>query len=395
MKRWWYILFVILAVQCRNAYNVTPSTNGDGALVVEGILNANGRTTINLSRTTRLSDKRIAPESGASLVIQSEASGDNFPMLEISKGVYQGPEIIFSPADKYRLKIQTSDSREYATDFRTAVTSPVIDSITWIQSASGVNIFSNSRDDVNNNKYFKLDYEETWEFHSSYRATLHFVKNDDPSGYPLRLEYLLPSQSVDERLFKCYNNRQSTNINIFSTEALGTNVLYFQLRDIPAASIELSVLYSILVKQYALSQDGYEFFARMKKNTESLGSIFDAQPTELSGNVTSLTDPSELVIGFVECTTVETKRIFINNEELEAWGYDQGCKAYSEPNPEFSSYPYPNDPSLFEKISERGVVPTIPAETGIGGSVITWYANIVDCVDCRQRGSNVKPDFWP
>jgi hypothetical protein len=149
------------------------------------------------------------------------------------------------------------------------------------------------------------------------------------------------------------------------------------------------------LKQYALTKDGYEFFSKMKKNTESLGSVFDAQPSELSGNITCTTDPSEIVIGFVDVTTVESKRIFISNESLQNWGYELGCKAFFEPDPAFSAYPYPNDPNLFNHIAERDVVPTTPAETGPGGSVKKFYANMRVCVDCTMRGSNVKPVFWP
>jgi hypothetical protein len=102
-----------------------------------------------------------------------------------------------------------------------------------------------------------------------------------------------------------------------------------------------------------------------------------------------------MVIGFVDVTTVESKRVFINNESLQSWGYELGCKAFFDPNRGFSDYPYPNDPGLFNHIAERDIVPTIPAETGPGGAVIKFFANKRVCVDCTMRGTNVKPDFWP
>ena len=73
MKKWVYILILFFAsVQCRDAYNVTPATNGDGVLVIEGVLNANCKTTINLSKSTTLFDKMISPVIGSLLFIEAE-----------------------------------------------------------------------------------------------------------------------------------------------------------------------------------------------------------------------------------------------------------------------------------------------------------------------------------
>jgi hypothetical protein len=396
MKKWIFIFILFTMVQCRDAYNVTPATNGNGSLVVEGVMNANGKSSIYLSRTTRLSDKRIAPEIGALMFIES-SGGTTYPMHELSGGgVYESEDIVMDPSQKYRLHITTLNNREYESDFRNYISTPQIDSISWVQNSGGVDIFAHAHDNANSTRYYKLDYEETWEFHSDYRASLKFTPiTPGPDGVKFALEYIRPDQLTDPALFTCYNSRVSTGINIVSTESLGTSEVLYRIRNIPPASIELSVLYSINLKQYALSKDGYAFFSKMKKNTESLGSIFDAQPSELSGNIACTTDPSELVIGFVDVTTIESNRIFINTESLGNWAYDLGCKTFFEPDAQFSEYPYPNDPSLFNHIAERDIVPTTPSETGPGGYVVKFNANLRVCVDCTMRGTNVKPDFWP
>ncbi len=55
---------------------------------------------------------------------------------------------------------------------------------------------------------------------------------------------------------------------------------------------------------------------KLKNNTEQLGSIFDAQPSETGGNLHCKTDPTEQVIGFIGCSSQTQKRIFINRYEL-------------------------------------------------------------------------------
>ena len=70
----------------------------------------------------------------------------------------------------------------------------------------------------------------------------------------------------------------------------------------------------------------------MKKNTEQTGSLFDPQPSQLSGNIHCLTDPNELVIGYVEITQEQTQRIFISSSEVSDWHYDPGCALYEVDN---------------------------------------------------------------
>jgi hypothetical protein len=52
-----------------------------------------------------------------------------------------------------------------------------------------------------------------------------------------------------------------------------------------------------------------------------LGTIFDAQPTEITGNIRSLSDPAEKVIGFINAAPVQEARIFISKEEVPALGF--------------------------------------------------------------------------
>src|SRR6202012_4114028 len=88
------------------------------------------------------------------------------------------------------------------------------------------------------------------------------------------------------------------------------------LTQIPLTSEKVETKYSIIVRQYALTQEAYNFYQNIKKNTEQLGSIFDAQPSQLSGNIHNVTNPNEPVVGYVTVSTVQSKRIFIAHESL-------------------------------------------------------------------------------
>ena len=184
-------------------------------------------------------------------------------------------------------------------------------------------------------------------------------------------------------------NAQSTNINLGSTANLSADVISkFPLQTISYySSNRLVTRYSILVKQNVLSKGAYEWKEKLKKNTEELGSIFDAQPSETSGNIHNPADPSEQVIGFVECSSQTTKRIFINRSDLPNvfvfTGYEN-CSIDS----------VGLDNTALSLAFGSGA--EWPIEYLVKGVVtVAMKGSNVSCIDCRtQGGVNVKPSFW-
>src|SRR5690606_38038743 len=100
----------------------------------------------------------------------------------------------------------------------------------------------------------------------------------------------------------------------------------FTLVKIPNGSEKLTVRYSMLVSQYAISKEAYEFYEIMKNNTEKMGSVFDPQPSLVRGNITCTTDPGEIVVGFIDCSVSSSQRIFITSEEAGNWPDSRVCQ---------------------------------------------------------------------
>jgi hypothetical protein len=193
-----------------------------------------------------------------------------------------------------------------------------------------------------------------------------------------------PDGSIDTVIYKCWNTLNSTSIILGSTEKLARDVVYLPVHYIEPHSEKLSVLYSINLRQYAISQGEYLFLQKMKKNTEQLGTIFDPQPSEISGNVRCLTDSNETVIGYVEVSQEQVKRMFISNSQVPDWNYKQDCFFLEIDNNKDSIATYGN-----------GLMPTSAAKRDPFGGIISFYASTPQCVDCTLRGVHQKPDFWP
>ena len=122
----------------------------------------------------------------------------------------------------------------------------------------------------------------------------------------------------------------------------------------------------------------------MKKNTETVGSIFDPQPSELNSNFRCISNQLQPVIGFLNICTIREKRIFIKNKDLLNWDYHAPCADLIIFN-------------ISDSIKQRatGTLPIVPVEVGPFGNTVTFNVSSPLCVDCRLSGTNVKPPYWP
>lgn len=351
-----------------------------GYLVVEGVVNNGGvETNIMLSRTTNLGENRTQKETGAVVRIESN-NNTSFLLAENAEGNYNINNVQLDTSLEYRLAITTSNNEEYISDYEPVRNNPPIDSINWVRESKGVQLYINTHDPQNNTRYYQWDYGETWEFHSAFSTSLKFIKGGPPLFENIAVDYR--RFPADPDIYTCWKNNASTSIILGSSAKLSNDIIHLPLIFIDNASQKLSVLYSVMVNQYSWSKAGYEFLERMKKNTESVGSVFDPQPSELNGNIRCTSNPALSVIGFFNICTIQQKRIFIKNSELANWGYRQPC----------GEEVYPNVPDTVKMLSS--LLPTRPQNI-VANSIVTFYAAPEYCVDCTLSGSNVKPIFWP
>ena len=379
MKNVFYIIFLLIVfASCKKPYNPPAIKVDNKFLVIDGTLinSPDSPSIITLSRTVKLTDttQAIYSETGASVSVE-DSTGSTFNFVEMPNGKYQSAPLSLNISDKYRLKITTSNGEAYTSDFVEMKQTPSIDSIIW-QQQNDVMIYLNTHDPLNTTKYYRWDYVETYQYEAPLQAELS--QNNGTLFY------------VDStnQTFDCWRSVNSTDIILGSSIALSKDVISrAPITIVPQNSQKISIRYSILIKQYALTQDAYQYFSILKKNTENLGSIFDAQPTQLTGNIHSVKNPSEVVIGFFTASTVQQKRIFITKYDVTNWNFvdtNRTCDPISIghaplPDPGFFVYDYP-DPQYYPYY--------------FCGSSCLMIARR-ECVDCRVRGgTNQKPSYW-
>ncbi|SDE11481.1 protein of unknown function [Mucilaginibacter pineti] len=379
---WCVILLTATYAACKKPYNPPVISSNNNYLVVEGVINTGNDSTIfKLTRTVNIADAiSTAGVDNCEVTVESEA-GNSFALLQIGSGKYAIGPMNLDPTKKYRLHIKTPDGKEYASDYTANKPTLPIDSIGFIPEGNNLRLYVNTHDVTNNSRYYRWDFAETWRFHTKFQS--NYIVDQDSNK--------LRQRTSDEQTFYCFTGDVSSNILIGSSAKLGQDVIYqAPLITIPAESEKIELRYSILVRQYTLTKEAYAFWENIKKNTEQLGSIFDAQPSQLMGNIHCISNPAEPVIGYISVTNVQSKRIFIDNSQLpQTWTpvYPFQCSA---------------DTALFKnKLGVNDVEVNIIKGGAIALTQIASMRDIlgytftsIDCADCRIRGRVQPPSFW-
>lgn len=373
---------------CKKPYMPPAITATSNYLVVEGVINTGQDSTIvRLSHTVTLSSTvGTTPEVRASVVVESDAH-TSYPLTETGNGYYSSPGLNLSSSNKYHLKITTADSKAYQSDFVTPKDSPPIDSVYYMIQNNGLRINVDTHDPSNHTTYYRWGFNETWQIHSAFYSSAVYSKT--PKDTVL---YRDPANQI----YSCWLSKSSSNIILGSSAKLSSDVIKGnELSFISSTSDKISVRYSVLVKQYALTAEAYNYWTQLKKNTEQLGSIFDAQPSEILGNIHCITDPAEPVIGYISAGAVAKKRIFVDAVALPAWipttPFD-GCR--------MDTLYYAAKPNgrneVKDEIYSGNQIPLFPILLHPGPPIIIigYAAGTPECVDCTLYGSNKQPDFW-
>ncbi|AMR32597.1 hypothetical protein A0256_14775 [Mucilaginibacter sp. PAMC 26640] len=375
-------LLLIGVISCKKPFQPAIISSANNYLVVEGLINSGSDSTfIKLSRTVKLSDSvRTNIEKGATVTV--EGAGFSRSLNEITPGVYATAAMNLNPANKYHLLLKLSNGQQYVSDDAEVKISPPVDTISYTKNSEGIQINASSHDPGNNTRYYRYDYDETWKFHAKYLVEYEAVGDD-----------IVP-RPIENQIYICFGHRASSVVLLASTVKLANDVASnIPITQILSSSEKISMRYSILVRQYALTREAYEFWENLKKNTEQLGSIFDALPSELKGNIHNVANAGEPVIGYISVGTVQTKRLFIDRDEL--------------PDSYLLKYPYEGctqDTTLFynpqtrvEEVKEylltKLFLPTfsIPGPRAIP---IGYGRTSYECGDCTIRGTKKQPAFW-
>lgn len=426
-----YLILVVSAGSCVEPFE--PEILGfEGVLVVDAKLtDEEKRHEVLLSRAIPFEIDSVSAERNANVVIVDD-SGNTYDFEEVEAGRYLS-QIAFSAKENqsYNLKIVTTDGTSYNSESVKTPNKSIMGELYGEREFTdkgdeGVSILLNNSSE-GNLKYLRYEYEETYKitvpFYSAFEFDIVDATNDNTN----------PDNSDDDGRFfavdikprikdvsTCYNTKKSTEIILIGNESNSLkNLERFPIRFLNRNDYIISHRYSILVKQYSLTQDSHSYYTNLSDFSSSESVFSQIQPGFLEGNIFSSGNESQKVLGYFEVSSVSEQRIFFNyidffiDEPLPPYAIN--CEPIGAPalvtQPGHSNA---NEDGTVTVDTQGGPSPLIQ---GIQAGLFTYYATnenfeqqLIDqggiaglapyytkarvCGDCTVLGKTEVPDFW-
>jgi hypothetical protein len=352
-----------------------PETDEDqDMIVVEGMITDQPEVnTVKISRSLPLGTKTTARPVKGCIVSIIDDSGRSYTLTEKVTGTYVTDPLKFRGiiGKKYKLRVFLNNKsiNNYTYESWQIEMKPVppIDNIFYektvirpeeegIQRLDGCQIYVETHDPNANTRFYRWDFNETWVFNLPY------------------------TQALNPR---CYISENSDIINVKSTLSLAEDrVTRFPLHFISSETDRLKSRYSILVNQYSLSEDEFEYWEKLQNITEEVGSLYDITPAAVPSNIYCLDNPAEKVLGYFSVSAKTSKRFFIKDYFSGIINLYANCVSDtlygSRPIHGLNSniwvledFPFPDYNPPYKVVTEKR-----------------------GCADCSVRGTIVEPAFW-
>jgi hypothetical protein len=368
----YFILFLFLLLLNSCITEFIPKSEGEKELlVVEGLItDQTEHYTIKLSKSLPLGEISAArPVSGCSVQI-SDNAGNNFSLKETVAGTYITDSTIFKGVigRTYTLHIGISNGNNiisYQSFPAEMKPVPSIDSVYYektviekayenFQGIDGCQIYLDTHDDENNCKFYRWDYTETWEI-----------------NLPFEIQNKI-----------CWISDNSDTINIKSTAAFKeARINRHPVTFISNVTDRLKTKYSILVNQYSLNEDEFNYWQELQKLMVQVGGLSDIIPSSIPSNIWCPDNPNEKVLGYFSVSAKSSERIFVKDNF--AGIIDPYANCVTAIGYSFSSEGF--------NVTWWVLIANVCSFPCITNYEITTHK---ECTDCTFRGTTTKPFFW-
>ena len=359
------IVFILLLGGCTIEF--TPEIDdAKELLVVSGLItDQDVSNKITLSRSVPVGKPLTAVAVSGALVSIADETGTVYFLAETSPGTYSTDSTLFRGrvGGSYSLNIRLGENN-YETDFIKMKPVPPINSLYHekvvinasrdsLEITEGCRIFLDSYDPAGECLFFRWSFVETW-------------------------EYYLPFPSD---VFRCWATEPSERILVRNTSVYSqARISRFPVVFITNRTKRLNVNYSILVNQYSIDESEYYFWERVQNISENVGGLYDMTPMAIQGNIRSVTDPGETVLGYFSVSAVSRKRLFVRDRFLGLSYFYPGCTVDTI----YGVLPQGVERKDYWIVEDNA------------NEIPSWWVitRERECADCKTDADRIKPDFW-
>jgi hypothetical protein len=363
------ILIIALSLVAGCITEFIPQTDeATNLLVVEGVITDQYRTNkINISRALPLG-KIVTPKplKGCYVTITDEYN-NQYTLKEYPTGTYStdSTEFCGHVGGTYTLKIVTNNLTYISSPMEMLPVPPVdslfyervviIEENEYGRPEEGCKIYLNTYDPEHKCLFYRWEYTETWEF---------------------RLPFSVPNAT-------CWITKPSEQIFIRNTSIYDqARVTRLPLLNITNETDRLKAIYSILVKQYSMSRDEYNYWEKLQNVSQNVGGLYDVTPMTISSNIYNPYNPDEIVLGYFSVSAVSEKRLFIKEKF-------QGIPNFYYSCPDDTVWGGANVP-----IEGLGSWVWVIQDQSFSLNPFRIITYSKECADCTTRGTTIRPSYW-
>ncbi len=369
-----------IAFSCIKPFDPAIEEGNVNKLVVSGrITNQEGWQEVSVSLASPVQEAAYIPVSGCEVTV-ADNLGNHFQFDELAAGSYQawiGHEYLV-PGTAFMVTMKTPEGELIESAYDTLLAGAELDTVYYaIENRATsdpeftdqvMQFYTDLQGTGSESRNYRWEITETWEYHSAHPKEYY---------YNGKTHQIIPP---DYSTMVCWSNVVVRDVFLLSTEGLAENTYPGQpLHVIDGHTSRLGILYSILVKQQAITENTYHYFEVVRENSAGFGGLYEKQPFSIQGNLVNLTNPGKDVLGFFYACSESSKRYFYH--DIEGLDLDFSNQCIESPLgalgwAEFSKLNYP----VYYYFNDDASLRTLTDE----------------CVDCRLRGgTTTKPNFWP
>ena len=375
-----FLLPLFLFFGCIKSYTPQIDSNVESKYVVSGLItDKEGWQEVEVSLSSPIQSPKYIPVSGC-MVNVFDDKGAVFELQEEVPGKYRVwmKQADLLPGTSYRVTVLTPEGETLKSGSDKMSNGPVLDSVYYdiedvpTSNPSISNMVMQFYVDLNAigdySQYYKWDILETWEYHAALAAQYY---------YDGKMNEIKPPDSSN---MVCWITTPWKNLFDLSTKSLSQNTYKkYPLHAIDGKTSRLGYMYSMVVRQLAVSEGAYNYWEQMRINSNEQGGLYEKQPVAIKGNLVNETHPEKDVLGYFYAASVSDRRYFYHDVP----GIDVGFYNFCSPQQlgtfgwrEINKWEYP----VYFYYNEVGALRVLN----------------IECVDCRKLGgTTTKPDFWP
>jgi hypothetical protein len=233
----------------------------------------------------------------------------------------------------------------------------------------GYQFYVNTSDSKGDTRYYRWTMEETWEYHVPFEVMFMWNGALHRFSFP------------DDRS-TCWKTLKVPGIYTGTTREISDDVLkHVKLNFVNLSSDRLKWRYCLTVKAFSLSSEAYAFWSGLQQQTQESGGLYETQPYMIKGNISCVSSPEKLALGFFSVSGVTMRRVFVGPAPEPVGEMVCNLDDITPRNP-IEDYP----PSSYPVYLQGTLLPNGDYHLAAGER---------RCFDCLERGgTNIKPDFW-